>query len=88
MGEVGIKYRIMPEGIEIDLKALKEVIEKTLPKEVKINKIDEVPVAFGLKALEIMVILDDRSGGVDSVEETLSKIDGVQNVDVLDMGLL
>ena len=88
MGEVGIKYRIMPDGVEVDLSGLQESIRASLPAEARIEAIQEVPVAFGLKALELMVVLDDRKGGAEQIEEAFSQVDGVQNVEVLDMGLL
>jgi len=88
MGEVLMIFKLMPSGVEVDLEEMKENVKTSLPAEVKLNKIDEKPIAFGLVALEVSVILDDRSGGGDVVEEVLGNIKDVNSVDLVDMGLL
>jgi elongation factor 1-beta len=88
LGEVAIIYRVMPDGPEIDLENLKRKITETIPEHAKLNNVEEKPVAFGLKALEIQIILNDRKGGVDEVEEALRKIENVQSVETVQLGLL
>jgi len=88
MGEVAIVYKVTPEGTEIDLKALQNKIGETLPENAKLNKIEEKPLAFGLMFLEVQIILDDKKGGSDEIEAWLAGLEGVQNVDVVQMGLL
>lgn len=91
VGEVGIIYKVTPESVELDLKVLQKNIVKSLSKSSikhKINKIEEKPIAFGLKALEIQIVLDDKSGGSEELEGLLQATKGVQSVDVVQMGLL
>ena len=88
MGEVAIKYRIMPEDVDVDLDALNEAIKSSLPEEAAVNNIEKSPVAFGLVALDAMIVLDDKKGGAEVIEEILAGLEGVQNVEVLEMGLL
>ncbi len=88
MGKVAIIYQVMPEGPEVDLEKLKKNISETIPKRAKLNKIEEKPLAFGLKSLEVQIILDDREGGADDIEQSLSKIEHVQSVETLQIGLL
>ena len=88
MGEVLMIFKLMPTGVEVDLEKMKENVKKALPAEVDLNKIDEKPIAFGLVALEVSVILDDKSGGGDEVERILSEVEDVNSVDLVDMGLL
>ena len=88
MGEVMMIFKLMPTGVEVDLEKMKENVKKALPAEVDLNKIDEKPIAFGLVALEVSVILDDKSGGGDEVERVLSEVEDVNSVDLVDMGLL
>ena len=88
MGEVAIIYRVMPDGPETDLENLKQNIANIIPEHAKLNKIDEKPVAFGLKALEVQIILDDRKGGAEELELALNQIENVQRVEAVQVGLL
>lgn len=85
MGEVLAVLRIMPEDVEVDLEELKRSISEKIPEEVEIHKIEEEPIAFGLKALRITVIVSDTVGGTDPVEEAIREIDGVKSVEVVDL---
>ena len=78
----------MPDGPEIDLEVLKKTISDTIPTNAKLNKIEEKPVAFGLKALEVQIILDDRKGGAEEIEKFLTEIKNVQSVETIHIGLL
>lgn len=88
MGEVAIVYKIMPTGIEVELSDLKSRIEAAVSEPIKLNRIDEKPIAFGLKALEVQVVLDDKKGGAEALEQSLNEIEGVESVEVVHMGLL
>jgi elongation factor 1-beta len=88
MGEVAIIYKVMPEGTEVDLTDLKSRIDGIIKDPAKLNKIDEKPIAFGLKALEVQVIMDDKQGGSEVLEKSLNELDGVESVEVIHIGLL
>jgi len=49
----------MPSGMDVDLKKLKEDLTKVVPKGVRIHGFSEEPVAFGLKALMVVVKVGD-----------------------------
>ncbi|UCH88854.1 MAG: elongation factor 1-beta [Thermoplasmata archaeon] len=88
MGDVAIIYKIMPDGTEVDLADLKSRIEKSIQEPIRLNQINEKPVAFGLKALEVQIIMDDKSGGAETLEKALNDLEGVQSVEVVHIGLL
>ena len=88
MGEVAIIYKIMPDGTEVDIADLKSRIEDIVRDPIRLNKIEERPIAFGLKALEVQVIMDDKQGGAETLEQSLNEITGVQSVEVIHVGLL
>ena len=88
MGEVGIIYQIMPEDTDVDLADLKSRIEGTVKDPIKLNQIEEKPIAFGLKALHVQVIIDDKKGGADELEAALGGLSGVASIEVVHMGLL
>ncbi len=81
-------YRIMPESPE-NLRSIKNEVEsivKSLGAE--LNRAEEKPIAFGLKALEITIIMDDKSGKSGELEEKLASIPGVQSMELTDMSLI
>lgn len=88
MGEVGLQYRVLPEGLEVDLKKLEEGIKKALPEGAKLRVAEQRPLAFGLKALHVLIVMDDKKGGADQVEVAISAVSGVQSVEIVEMGLL
>ena len=88
MGEVAIIYKVMPDGPETDLEVLKNNITAAVPENARLNKIEEKPVAFGLKALEVQVILNDREGGAEDLEKALNELEHVQSVETIHVGLL
>jgi elongation factor 1-beta len=83
MGEVAVQIKVMPHDPAVDLEQLKRKIELTLPNDARLHTIDIQPIAFGLKALLVTVIVGDVEGGTDSIEEALSKIDGVKSIQVV-----
>jgi len=88
MGKVGLIYRILPEGVEVDLEKVSEEIQGTLPEGGELLKREIKPFAFGLKSLEVHITLDDRKGGAEELEGALKAIPGVQSVEPLHMSLI
>ncbi|MGQ9588023.1 MAG: elongation factor 1-beta [Thermoplasmata archaeon] len=88
LGEVGLQYRILPEGLDVDLEMLKKDIEKVLPEGATLRAHEQRAVAFGLKALHVLIVMDDKKGGSEQVEAAIAGVPGVQSVEVVEMGLL
>lgn len=86
MGKVAAKLKVMPDGPDIDLDALQERLEDSLPDGAKINGFDRDDVAFGLVALLPTVIVPDDAGGTEAVEDAFSEIKGVESVSVENVG--
>jgi len=76
----------MPSGVDIDLgKIEEEAKDKIAEFGGEVGKREEEPVAFGLKALKLIFVMDEGLGSTESLEEQISKIKGVQSVDVVDV---
>ncbi len=88
MGEVGLQYRVLPEGVEVDLEDLKKKIQGALPAGAALRASETKPLAFGLQALHVLVVLDDKKGGAEQVEAAIGAVPGVQSVEIVQMGLL
>ena len=48
-------------------------------------KIEEQPIAFGLKALNIIFVMDEAKGSTEPLEDSVSDIEGVQSVEITDV---
>lgn len=83
MAEVLAQIKVMPESIDTDLNALRNEIAKSCPPKVKIGAFKVKPIAFGLNALLVNVILEDAEGGTESVEQAFVKVKGVESVEVV-----
>jgi elongation factor 1-beta len=88
MGQVAVLFRLMPQGVDTDLKAVAEAARGTVPQGVTIRGMQIRDVAFGLRALLISVVMDDAGGVLDSVEHALAKLPHVESVEVMEEGLL
>jgi translation elongation factor aEF-1 beta len=88
MGEVLIKYKIMPEGPETDLKAIADKFATYIPEHGRLSVSEIKPAFFGLKMLEWGVVLDDKKGGGEELEEKMRGTEGVSSIEILEMGLL
>ena len=88
MGDVLATFRIMPEGVEVDFAKLREAITHSVEENIKIQSMVEKPFAFGLKALELAVILGDMEGGTENLEETLRGLEGVKSVENTGVALI
>jgi elongation factor 1-beta len=88
MGKVAAQIKVMPDGADIDLDALQERLEDSLPEGAKINGFEREDVAFGLVALLPTVIVPDDTGGTEAVEEAFSEVDDVESVEVKNVGRL
>jgi elongation factor 1-beta len=89
MGDVLIFFQVMPEGTDTDLKAMKASLESVVKKHGRLPApIEEKPIAFGLKALVVKVIIPDKDGLLDKLDADFRTVPGVQNVETTDMSLI
>jgi elongation factor 1-beta len=82
LARVIITLKIMPEGVDVDLEDLLERIKGAVPDGTDVRANEIVPVAFGLKALRMNVARDESMGGTDDIEDAISQLDGVAQVEV------
>ena len=84
-----VVFKIMPEDAEVDVKTLGqkalETVQKIQP-DAKVQNIEFKPVAFGLKSVEVTVLMSDAAGGPDAIEEAFNGLAGVGSASVSEMG--
>jgi len=88
MGQVSITFEIMPDGIETDLEDIKSRVQDKIGDISKIEQTEIKPIAFGLKALMMNVLVNDSEGIMDKLEEQIAEVEGVQNAKVINMTLI
>ncbi len=85
MALVYVTVKVMPAGLEVNLEELKSVISSKIKEKGNLARVEEKPVAFGLKALEAVFTIPEEEGGTDELEEELRSVEGVQSVTVVDV---
>jgi elongation factor 1-beta len=82
MARVVITLKIMPDGIDVNMDDLLECVKGAIPEGTDVRANEVIPVAFGLKALRMNVVREESMGGTDDIEEAISALDGVAQVEV------
>lgn len=88
MGDVAVVFKILPGDAETDMKKLSSDVREKIKGMCEINKIEMQEIGFGLSAIRLEVIVPDEEGKITRVEDVLSKIDGVGQVDTEDVTLV
>ncbi len=83
MAKVAVLLKVMPNSLDIKLNDLKNEITKYLPEGYQIIDSKEEPVAFGLKALILLVSMPENTeGGTEELESIIRNVEGVEDVEV------
>ncbi len=77
MSEVALTIKIFPrEGEKPDL------IVDEINKKIKVREFKIEDIGFGIKALKILLLVDDKEGEVERVEQILSSIDKISSFEI------
>ena len=87
MARVVVSLRIMPQSPDVDLseletKAKKEIVDFCNSVEFRT---EIQPIAFGLKALMILFVMEESIGSTEKLEQKISQVEGVESVEVTDV---
>jgi len=86
MGNVLITFKIMPESPDADMKLmLNQALEIVNEKSARLEGSEIEPIAFGLKALKLYVVVPDEEGILDSLEDAFKSLKHVQSAEVVDV---
>jgi len=85
MANVIVKFKIMPQGVEVPLEAVEKEAKKIIENfGALVHKMEKQPVAFGLVAIIITFMYDEKRGTTDKLEEDITAVEGVGSVEVID----
>ena len=87
MGEVACKYRLMLDSPERDPKQVESLVKKAVSAigAAKLHKVEEEKIAFGLIALNCIVVIPDGEGVSDRLDEALQALEGVGSAECVEM---
>lgn len=87
MGTAIVTVKIMPETPDTDLEAIKEATAKIIKEFAgeRETKVSEEPLAFGLKAINYIFVMDEDLGSPDVVSEKVTEIEGVASAEISDV---
>ena len=88
MGDVIGLIRVMPGEVISDDQIQKMIddIKEVIKPPAKVGRIDVKNIAFGLKGLDVTVMVPDDQGGLDPIAEKISEIENVESAEVTDVG--
>jgi translation elongation factor aEF-1 beta len=87
MARVIITFTIMPVSPEVDFAAIEEKAKQEITAfagETEF-KVELKPVAFGLKSLNVIFVMDEDKGSTEELEKKISGIEGVNSCEVSDV---
>jgi elongation factor 1-beta len=83
MARVAVVLKVYPSSVEIQPSQLLEKIKSILPGDYKIEASGEEPIAFGLKALKLVVSMpEETEGGTARLEEMIRDLEEVNEIEV------
>ena len=81
MGEVIVTFKVMPKAIETNL----DELENKIKEEIKPERMEREPIAFGLVALKVTKLVPEAGGELEKLENKLKSIEGVGEVEVVEV---
>ena len=85
MTKLLLVIKILPTGTEINLDELTNSVKQNLKDGIELKQSVIEPLAFGLEFIKAQFILDDAEGQMESLETSIKSVDGVSELEVLNM---
>ena len=77
IGDVIVVFRIIPKSMDV-FDEVKKALEALKP-----QRLEEEPIAFGLKALKFTKLIPDEEGKLPELEREIERIEGVQTIETV-----
>jgi len=87
MSQIVATLKIMPVTLDVDLSIVQNKAEEEIKRFAGDTEIksQQEPIAFGLKAIKIMFLMDENKGSTEVLEQNIKNIDGVNSAEIVDV---
>ncbi|MDQ3083336.1 MAG: elongation factor 1-beta [Thermoproteota archaeon] len=85
MARLVARIKILPADSESDMDALANNLKSSVPEGMDLKAHAKEPIAFGLNALVGDFLLDDAEGEMEKLEESIKKIEGAGEIQVINI---
>ncbi|MGC9112144.1 elongation factor 1-beta [Acidilobus sp.] len=83
MARVAVLVTVTPSSVDVNLGDLLNRIKGSLPQGYEVLNSGEEPIAFGLRALKLVIAMpEDVEGGTETLEDVLRSVPDVEDVQV------
>jgi elongation factor 1-beta len=79
MGSVITTFKVMPESAEVDL----DELEKKIKEKINPARMDRVPIAFGLNAIQLVKTVPEIDGELEKLTEEIRSIEGIKEAEII-----
>lgn len=86
--KVLMAVKLMPASPDIEMDMIKKQVEQIALELGDLKDMKEEPIAFGLKALKVLLMVEDQERIAEKVEEKLSNLHGIESVEVESVTLI
>jgi len=87
MATVGVIIKVVPGSPDADFDKISEECSKLIKAFAETERVDVKlePLAFGLKEIKLLFLMEEEKGDTEPLEDQLKKVDGVQNAETIDV---
>jgi elongation factor 1-beta len=85
MARLVARIRILPAEAESNLDRIVGSMQSAIPQGMELKAHAKEPIAFGLNAIVGDFLLDDEQGQMDRLEESIKSIEGVGEIEVINI---
>lgn len=86
MGKLIARIKVLPTDTDINLDGLVDRIKSSLPDGMQVRNSAKEPIAFGLNALIVDFLLEDKEGQMDKLESVVKDTEGVSEIEIMNLG--
>lgn len=89
MAKVTVLFKILPKEVDKGIDRIREEVGNRVEElGCKVLDAKHEEVAFGLKALYVLISMEEKEGRLQEIEDNISRIDDVGSVEVVRVTLI